>query len=226
MDELIRPLAGEVPDRVEIEEDGLKYVVPIKRGLKTGHFFDQRNSHRRLADRVAAGDRVLDLFCYTGGFSLAAAQKGAVCFGVDTMGEALDIARENARLNGVEVPFVTGNAFEYLLESAAALGPYDWVILDPPAIAKTKDKRDSLKWGLWKLVHDAIPVVKPGGHLVVCACTAQMGIEACWEVIQLAAGDRRARVILEEVTFQDLDHPAVASFPPSLYLKCLWVRVG
>ncbi len=224
MGDYIRQLHGVTPDRVEITEDGVKFLVPIRDGLKTGHFLDQRNSKRRLAELVKPGDKVLDCFCYTGGFSLAAGMKGATCFGVDVNPVAVESARENARLNGLQIPYIQGNAFDYLVDSAAGLGPYDWIILDPPAIAKTKDKRDSLKWGIWKLVNDAIPVLAPGGRLVVCACTAQMSVDACWDVIQLAAGDRGVRMVLEEVTLQDLDHPAAAHFPQSLYLKCLWVR--
>jgi 23S rRNA (cytosine1962-C5)-methyltransferase len=224
MGDYVRQLHGVTPDRVEIVEDGVQYSVPVRDGLKTGHFLDQRNSKRRLADRVRHGDKVLDCFCYTGGFSLAAGLKGATCFGVDVNPVAMEVARENAKLNGLEIPFIQGNAFDYLSDSAAGLGPYDWIILDPPAIAKTKDKRDSLKWGIWKLVNDAIPILAPGGRMVVCACTAQMSVDACWDVIQLSAGDRGVRVVLEEVTLQDLDHPAAAHFPQSLYLKCLWVR--
>ena len=224
MGDYVRQLHGTTPDRVEILEEGVKYAVPVRDGLKTGHFLDQRNSKRRFGELVKEGDRVLDCFCYTGGFSLTAGLKGAVCFGVDVNPVAMEAARVNARLNGLEIPFIQDNAFDYLVNSAAGLGPYDWIILDPPAIAKTKEKRDSLKWGLWTLVNDAIPVLAPGGRMVVCACTAQMSVDACWDVIQLAAGDRGVRLVLEEVTLQDLDHPAVAHFPQSLYLKCFWVR--
>ena len=223
--EYVRQLIGQTPDRIEINENDIKYLVPVRDGLKTGHFLDQRNSKSRLASRIKPGDRVLDCFCYTGGFSLAASQKGATCFGVDVNPVAVQICRENAKLNGLEIPYIQDNAFDYLENSAAGMGPYDWIILDPPAIAKTKDKRDSLKWGLWKLVNDSIPLLSKHGHLVVCACTAQMSVDACWEIIQLAAGDRGATLILEEVTLQDLDHPAASHFPQSLYLKCLWVRL-
>lgn len=222
MDAFEGQLFGETPDRVEISERGLRYSVPLKEGLKTGHFLDQRNSRYRLAEQVKKGDRVLDLFCYTGGFSLAAAAAGADCVGVDIKYVPIQCAEANAKLNGLQASFVQANAFDYLVETAE--GCYDWIILDPPAIAKTKDKRDSLKWGIWKLVHDALPLLAPGGRVVVCACTWQMGIEDCWETVQLAAGDQGVRVALEAVTIQDLDHPSVAEFPQSLYLKCLWVR--
>ncbi|MBL8067091.1 MAG: class I SAM-dependent rRNA methyltransferase [Armatimonadetes bacterium] len=222
MEEFSGQLAGETPERIEIRERGLRYLVPAKDGLKTGHFLDQRNSRAHLAKQVRQGDRVLDLFCYTGGFSLAAASAGADCLGVDIKQLPVLCGQANAQLNGLTVEFVQANAFDYLAESAE--GGYNWIILDPPAIAKTRDKRDSLKWGIWKLVHDALPHLNPGGRVVVCACTWQMGIEDCWDVVQLAAGDCGVKVALEAVTLQDRDHPAVAEFPQSLYLKCLWVR--
>lgn len=217
-------LSGETPDRVEIFERKLKYLVPIKDGLKTGHFLDQRNSRYRLTERVKAGEKVLDLFCYSGGFSLAACAAGANSLGVDLKYVAVETGKANAAANGFEISFVQANAFDFLAQEAGAHGPYDWVILDPPAIGKTKETRDSLKWGVWKLVHDALPLLAANGKMLVCACTWQMNVEDCWEVIQLAAGDQGVRVVLEEVTLQDLDHPAVAHFPQSLYLKCLWVR--
>ncbi|MBS1715597.1 MAG: class I SAM-dependent rRNA methyltransferase [Armatimonadetes bacterium] len=215
-------LYGAVPDDVDIVEGGLTYSVPLSSGLKTGHYLDQRETKRRFSERVEKGQKVLDCFCYTGAFSLTAAQNGALAYGIDLNGPAIERARENAARNGLEAVFVQANAFEYL--ESDSLGPYDWIVLDPPAIAKTAEKRDSLKWAVWKLVKNALPLLKPGGKMVVCSCSYQLGLHELLETCRLAAGDAGTRLTLEDVTVQDLDHPAPLSFPESLYLKCAWLR--
>ncbi len=218
------PLFGEPPATVEIEEDDFRLTVPIETGLKTGYYLDQRETRRRFEKRVEPGQKILDCFCYTGSFTLRAARAGAVAYGVDVHRPALETARENAKANGLESVFVESNAFEYL--ESDALGPYDWIILDPPAIAKTFEKRDSLKWAVWKLVHNALPILKPGGRLIVCSCSYQLGLQELVETCRLAASDRHTRLFLEDVTFQDRDHPAPIHFPEGLYLKCAWLRKG
>lgn len=222
--ETVRPLHGETPDIVSINEDGLRLDIPVRTGLKTGYYLDQRNSRRRLADLVRPGDKVLDCFCYSGGFALHASRAGAHAVGVDIHEVALETARNNACLNNLEIPFVQANAFEFLESGADALGPFDWIILDPPAIAKTESKRDSLKWAIWNLVHRALPLLKPGGTLLVCNCSYQLTLENTLKTCRLAASDVGDQLYLDAVTFQDIDHPAPLAFPEALYLKCLWLR--
>jgi len=224
LSDLAQPLFGETPEVIEIHEGPLKFAVSAKEGLKTGHFLDQRNSRQVLARRVKPGDNVLDCFCYTGGFSIAAAQSGATSLGVDIHPVAIEIAQRNAELNGVEVPFIEANAFEFLEDGAGSFAPFDWIILDPPAIGKTRDTRDSLKWAIWKLVHHALPHLKVGGTVVVCACANQMSIADVADVCRIAAADQGMRLALDDVTLQDQDHPAPLNFPEALYLKCLWLR--
>ncbi len=215
-------LAGAVPPEVTMHEDGLKFLVPLHTGLKTGFYLDQRNTRRALAARIRPGQKVFDGFCYTGSFALHAARAGATVYGIDINRDAIEVARRNAAVNGLEAVFVEANAFEYL--TTDALGPYDWIVLDPPAIAKTESKRDSLKWAIWRLVHEALPLLKPGGRIVVCNCSYQLNLNETIEVCRLAASDRARPIYLEGVTLQDLDHPALAQFPESLYLKCVWLR--
>ncbi|MBX3111015.1 MAG: class I SAM-dependent rRNA methyltransferase [Fimbriimonadaceae bacterium] len=218
------PVHGDCPPVVRMTESGLVMEVPILGGLKTGGYLDQRNSRRLLASLVRPGQKVLDCFCYTGGFALAAARSGATAYGVDIHPVAIESARTNARLNGLEVPFVQANAFDFLVEEAASLGQFDWIILDPPAIAKDKSKRDSLKWAIWKLVCRALPLLAPGGRLVVCNCSYQLPLAETIDVCRLAANDMGKSLFLEGVTYQDLDHPAPVTFPEALYLKCVWLR--
>ncbi|MCW5938046.1 MAG: class I SAM-dependent rRNA methyltransferase [Fimbriimonadaceae bacterium] len=212
---------GEVPEETEITENGVRHVVPLVHGLKTGFYLDQRETRRQFSARVRPGDKVLDAFCYTGAFSLAAANQGALAYGVDRHTLAIETARRSAALNKLEAVFVEANAFDYLVQDA--LGPYDWIVLDPPAIAKTAEKRDSLKWAVWRLVHDALPLLRPGGTMIVCACTYQLSVHETIETCRLAAGDRGVRIDLDRVTLQDLDHPAPVWFPEALYLKCVWI---
>ncbi len=215
-------LHGEPPQVAEFHEDGLPLRALIQDGLKTGFYLDQRPARRLLAQRVKPGQTVLDVFCYTGAFSLHAARSGAVCTAVDLHEDALREAEACADRAGVGVKFIQANAFEWL--EAGEEGGFDWIILDPPAIAKNSEKRDSLKWAIWKLVYNALPLLNPGGRMVVCSCSYQLGQHEMIDVCRLAASDRGEKLFLEGVTFQDTDHPALIAFPESLYLKCAWLR--
>jgi 23S rRNA (cytosine1962-C5)-methyltransferase len=217
-------LYGSLPDPVLIEESGLTMAVPVESGLKTGYYLDQRETRRRLASRVAAGQRVLDTFCYSGAFSLYAARQGAHTLGVDLNPVALDTARQNAELNQLPCTFVEANVFEWLESGAGGEPPFDWIVLDPPAIAKSSDKRDSLKWAIWNLVFHSLPVLADGGRMVVCSCSYQLGLNEMLDTIRMAATDQGWLAYLEEVTYQGTDHPYLLQFPESLYLKCAWVR--
>lgn len=225
LEPLVEQLYGKTPDRVDVDETDLHFESLIRDGLKTGFYLDQRNSRRMLGALVQPGEKVLDCFCYTGGFSLYAAREGADVTGVDIHPGAIAQARRHAQANELQAEFVEANAFDYLAEGAEGRGPFDWIILDPPAIAKTSAKRNSLKWAVWKLVHAAIPLLKPGGRLLVCSCSYQLSQQLLLDQARLAASDLGKGLVLEEVTFQDLDHPAPLWFPEALYLKTAWLRV-
>ena len=218
-------LHGEVPELIEIEESGLEFLVPTDTGRKTGFYLDQRENRRRLAQRVRPGERVLDLFCYTGAFALYAARAGAYAVGVDILPDAIDLAEVHARRNRLEAHWIVENAFDWLPKAAEQGAKFDWIVLDPPAIAKRQDQKDSLRWAIWKLVYHALPLLNEGGHIAVCSCTYQLGISDMLDTVRLAATDRNQPLFLEEITFQAPDHPYLLQFPESLYLKCLWVRV-
>ncbi len=219
----IEQVFGETPDRVEIVEGDLKFAVSIPGGLKTGHFLDQRETRRRVAERTRAGDRVLDCFCFTGGFSLAAASRGAQSVGIDLSEGAIELARVNARAMNLEAEFRIGNVFE-VLESDDLPGPFDLVVLDPPGIGKTRNTKNSLRGAIWKLTKGAIPRVRVGGTLIVCVCTHQVSAEETLATVADAADEIGAGLSLFETTFQDRDHPAPLGIPEALYLKCLWFR--
>lgn len=217
-------LYGEPPAEVWFEENGLQVVALTQEGLKTGYYLDQRDARALMRAWVGEGEKVLDCFCSTGGFALAAAAEGAQVRGVDISPLALEAAERAAQKNGFEIDFVEANVFDYLADGAEGGGPYDWIILDPPAISKTKEARDSLKWGLHKLVTAAIPLLKPNGHLVVFACTFQMGQRELIEICRLAGAEKGVKLNLEQITGQPLDHPVPLHFPEAHYLKGLWLR--
>lgn len=214
---------GEVPDVASINELGLEYGVYFKTGLKTGFYFDQRLTRKRWREQVKPGENVLDAFCYTGSFALHAAAAGANALGIDINESALEQAKDNAKRNNLKLGFEVANAFEWL-ESNKSEPCYDWIMLDPPAIAKSSGKRDALKWAIWKLVYHALPLLKPGGRLVVCNCSFQLSLHETIETCRFAAADRGEFLNLEDITLQDADHPAATWFPESLYLKCVWLR--
>ncbi len=219
-------LFGEVPDQIPIHESGLEFLVPTRTGLKTGFYLDQRENRRQLARLVRVGERVLDLFCYTGAFALYSARAGAQAHGVDILPEAIQFARQHTERNHLSAEWTVANVFEWLPQASERGEQYDWVILDPPAIAKKRGQRESLRWALWKLVYHALPLLPEGGRLIVCSCAYQMDLSAMVEIVRLAGTDRQRPLYIEDISFQAPDHPFLLQFPESLYLKCLWLRAG
>ncbi len=214
------PVLGDVPDRLTITENGINFYVDVVNGLKTGFYLDQRRSREYVADLIDEGMEVLDLFSYTGGFSVYAALRGGRVLAVDTKEEALDLARENARLNGVEIRTLRYDAFKFLGETEDV---YDVIIADPPAISKRKDERKKILGAVWKLTYNSLPRLKVPGHLYVCTCSYQASVEDMVKYVRLAAIDRGTPVHIRAILIQPEDHPFLPHFPESLYLKCLHV---
>lgn len=219
-------LYGDVPDEISIMESGFQFLVPTRTGSKTGFYLDQRDNRRQLAREVQPDERILDLFCYTGAFSIYAARVGAAALGIDLSPDAVALASRHADINGLQARFECANAFEWLENAEAEREPFDWILLDPPAIAKARNQRNSLKWAIWKLIYGSLPLLKPGGRLLVCNCSYQFSLQEMTETTRLAASDRRCKIYLDDHSFQAPDHPHLLQFPESLYLKCLWLRTG
>ncbi|NUL81722.1 MAG: class I SAM-dependent rRNA methyltransferase [Armatimonadetes bacterium] len=213
------PIWGEPGETVDFQESGFEFNAPFAQGLKTGFYLDQRETRRKFETEVKPGESVADLFCYTGAMSLYAARAGATVVGVDILPEAIELANQHADRNNLKAEFIVGNAFEWLEASSEK---YDWIILDPPAIAKSRTGKSSLKWAIWKLIYNALPRLKPNGKIVACSCSYQLSAEGVIESARLAASDRGRRLFLRDITIQAPDHPHLVQFPESLYLKCLW----
>ena len=219
-------LRGEVPDRVLMRENGVKFSVDVKNGQKTGFFLDQKENRAAIAPFVKDA-RVLDCFTHAGSFALHAAHYGAAdVTGVDISEFACDCARENAALNGFEnIRFVAANAFDYLKEQCAAGEQYDVVILDPPAFTKSRSAVEAAARGYKEINLRGMKLVKNGGYLVTCSCSQHMLPGQFKDVVLSAARDARVQLFQIEYRTQGRDHPILPAAPETQYLKCGIFRV-
>ena len=215
-------LYGEVPDRVQMVENGVKFWVDVKEGQKTGFFLDQKENRAAIAPFVK-GRRVLDCFTHTGSFALHAGYYGASeVTGVDISEYACTFATENAMLNGLEdrVHFVTANAFDLLSDQSRKKEKYDVIILDPPAFTKTRGAVDSALRGYKEINLRAMKMIETGGYLITCSCSQHVLPEMFRNMVLDAARD--AKVLLRQVEFrtQGKDHPILPYAQETEYLKC------
>lgn len=188
-------------------------------GQKTGAFLDQRENYA-AAERYAHG-RALDVFTYQGGFALHLARVCDEVVGVDASREALEVAEQNARLNGREMDWLEANAFDLLKDYSETGGQYDTIVLDPPAFAKSKRAAEGAVRGYKELNLRALKMLKPGGILVTCSCSHHVSEAEFQEMVTAAAADARRSVRILEKRVQAQDHPILAGIPETLYLKCL-----
>ncbi len=188
-------------------------------GQKTGAFLDQRENYAAAA-QYARGE-ALDAFCYQGGFALHLAAKCSNVTGVDSSRPALEMAEKNAALNGRELEWIEGNAFDLLREYAAANRRYDTIVLDPPAFAKTKRDLDKALRGYKELNLRAMKMLRPGGILVTCSCSFHVGAADFLKVVADAAQDAHKDLRVIENRGAAKDHPMLVNVPETSYLHCL-----
>ena len=219
-------LRGTVPDVVEMRENGIRFLVDVKHGQKTGFFLDQKQNRAAIAP-LCRNARVLDCFCHNGSFSLHAAKYGArSVLGVDISEEALETARRNADLNGFEnVAFQAANCFDLLREQTEAGEQYDLVILDPPAFTKNKAAVQSALRGYKEINLRGLKLTRPGGFLVTCSCSQHVLPEMFQDVICQAARDAKKRIRLVEYRTQGYDHPILPQSVETKYLKTMILQV-
>lgn len=219
-------LYGSVPDRVEMQENGVRFLVDVKNGQKTGFFLDQKENRAAIAPFVR-GQRVLDCFTHTGSFALHAGHYGAAeVTGVDISDYACQCAAENAQLNGLDtVRFVTANAFDLLKEKQLAGEKYDVVILDPPAFTKTRGAVEGALRGYKEINLRAMKLLRDGGCLVTCSCSQHVLPPMFQKMVQDAAADTHSRLMQIEFRTQGRDHPILPALPETQYLKCGIYRV-
>jgi len=221
-------LWGAVDEMVSIEEKGVRFRVDPWRGQKTGFFLDQREN-RALVRRLARGRRVLNCFCYTGGFSVNAALGGASSvFSVDQDADAIALARENFRANGIDPErhdFLAADVFRLLSSFKEEGRQFDLVVLDPPAFAKSQRAVQAALDGYASLNRQALALVVPGGLLATASCSARISPEAFQGALKEAAAKSGVDLTLVEERYQPADHPISLAFPEGRYLKFLVFRV-
>jgi 23S rRNA (cytosine1962-C5)-methyltransferase len=204
------------PEGVVIREHGVEFRVDFARGHKTGFFCDQRENRKAVAE-LARGKDLLDLCCYTGGFAVAAAKAGArKVIGVDLDEEALETARQNARLNRVKVEFFHQDTFNYLKQCREK---FDVVVLDPPKMAREREDLPKAKRAYLDMNRLAARVVKPGGILVTCSCTGLVSEEEFLSIVRMAS-ERELRTF--RVAGAGPDHPVSSLYPEGRYLKVVY----
>ncbi len=217
-------LYGEVPDKVEIIENGLKMLVDVKRGQKTGYFLDQKEN--RLAARRYARGKVLDCFCNSGGFSLNAAGSADSVTAVDISNSALESVQENARLNGItNIETVCGDVFEILRNYKAENRKFDTVILDPPAFCKSAAEVKDAYRGYKDINILGMKLVANGGFLLTASCSHYMTAPLFEKMLTEAAKENGRRVRLVEIKSQAPDHPSLLTAEETNYLKFYVLRV-
>lgn len=211
-------LLGKKPDLIEVFEGDAKYLVDIWAGHKTGAYLDQREN-RFIAEMFAKG-RVLDAFCYQGGFSLHLAKKAKEVLAIDSSQAALDIMEKNLELNNIKnVKFISANAFDKLKEFSKTGEFFDFIVLDPPPFAKSKKELSGAKRGYKELNLRAIKCLKKGGHLMTYSCSSNFSEEELLHSIRTAAADAKKSLRLKAKLVQSADHPISITMPESCYLK-------
>lgn len=218
---------GELPDQVLLEENGVRFVVPVLDGQKTGWFFDHR-ANRAWLNGLVAGKRVLDVFSYVGGWGVQAAAHGAsevLC--VDSSAQALERVAENAALNGLaeQVAVGEGEAFEALAALKAEGEQFDVIVLDPPAFIKKRKDIPNGERAYSRLNREAIRLLGRDGMLLSASCSMHLAPERLMECVRGAVRhqDRHGQVIYQG--HQGPDHPVHPAIPETAYLKAMGVRV-
>lgn len=214
-------IGDEFETKVQIEENGVRYIVDVQDGQKTGFFLDQKYNRASIRP-ICKGARVLDCFTHTGSFALNAGMAGArEVTGIDASELAVNQAAENAKLNGIDdiVKFECRDVFELLPELEKKGEKFDVVILDPPAFTKSRESVKKAVRGYREINLRAMKLVKDGGFLATCSCSHFMEPELFTKTIGEAAHDVHKRLRQVEYRTQCSDHPILWAADESLYLK-------
>lgn len=222
-------IIGEVPETVEIEENGVKYLVPLRGGQKTGFYFDQREN-RAFLKPYFKDKLVLDLYSYIGSFGITAALCGAAqVWGCDSSAAAVELAQKNAELNGVKDIAVFHRDDAERLLSAMKKGELpdqpDIVLLDPPAFAKSRKALPQAVGLYVKLVKMALEGLKPGGYLAFSTCSHHVSRELFVDIIRQGVSKSGVQAALIELRGQAKDHPVLIGMPETEYLHFALVQV-
>lgn len=222
LDTFVSVAHGEIPETVEIYENTARFGIDLLHGQKTGFFFDQRNN-RALCRSLSSNRRVLDCFCYSGGFSINGALGGATSvLAVDDSEDALRLVNDNAARNNVDSIIATRKAdcFTLLRDLYRDRERFDLIVLDPPAFVKSKEKLREAIRGYKEINLSAMKLLNPGGILITCSCSYQLSQVDFLNMITSAARDAHRLCHVRHLTGQAEDHPVLLTMPETSYLKC------
>lgn len=220
-----RVLYGTLPEENIIHENGVKLAVDVLGGQKTGYFLDQKDNHL-FVRQFCKDARVLDCFSYIGAFALNAAAAGAKeVTAVDISEAAVQLIEKNAALNGADITAVCANCFNFLRAQVKAGEKYDVVVLDPPAFTKAHANMASACRGYKEIALSAMRLLPAGGVLATHSCSYHMPEEVFVNTVLSAAQDLHRQVRVITLRRQDIDHPVLAGYPESHYLKSLWLQM-
>lgn len=228
LDSYTRVALGELTGPVEIIENGTRFWVDPNEGQKTGWFFDHRDNRARLAE-LCRGKRVLDVFAYTGAWGVQAARAGAESVDcVDASEAALQLAADNARLNGVveRMNFIRDDAFEFLKRAREERRHYDVVVVDPPAFIKRKKDVHAGLEAYRRLNQGALQVLAYGGILVSASCSFHLQRDNLHDLLRASARHLDRHLVLFGRGGQGADHPIHPAIPETDYLKAFFCAVG
>jgi len=216
---------GTFPDLIEIRENGIKFLVDVKQGQKTGFYLDQRDN-RSLIRGLAEGKKVLNCFSYTGGFSVYASLGGAVgVTSVEASADALALCKENLILNDIPLDghrLVKADVFQFLRDDQ---DEYDLIILDPPAFAKRKGQVKGAIRGYKDINLYAMKRAKKGGLILTCSCSQHIDTGLFQKILSYAAADARRQLQVLGLWGAPPDHPTALHHPEGAYLKAFLLRV-
>ena len=220
-----RVLYGTLPEENIIHENGVKLAVDVLGGQKTGYFLDQKDNHL-FVRQFCKDARVLDCFSYIGAFALNAAAAGAKeVTAVDISEAAVQLIEKTAALNGADSTAVCANCFDFLRAQVKAGEKYDVVVLDPPAFTKAHANMASACRGYKEIALSAMRLLPAGGVLATHSCSYHMPEEVFVNTVLSAAQDLHRQVRVITLRRQDIDHPVLAGYPESHYLKSLWLQM-
>ncbi len=216
-------LWGDVPDLVQFHENDIQFEFKPFEAQKTGFYLDQRDNRRSLATMVNDSSRVLDVYSYTGGFSLHAARAGAQCIAVDKDAVALQALERGAAKNGLEkrISYRLGDALEVLDQLVLEKKRFTHAIIDPPTLAKRKEEVTAAKRIFTIATKNVLRMLEPGGIIMVSTCAFHIKVDDLLEATRFAGSDAGRKLEVLDITYQPADHPWVLQIPESLYLKTL-----
>lgn len=224
LDQRVSVLAGDVPDEIIAQQNGITFAYDLYHGQKTGCFLDQRENHAAAA-QYASGE-ALDCFTYIGGFALTCAPRCTHVEALDLSAPAVAATRANAERNSLRhVSVSEGNAFDVLKNYDDIGRKFDFIILDPPAFAKNRLSVPAATRGYKEINLRALKILRPGGFLVTCSCSHHIPESLFLEILADSSKDAHRLVSIVERRTQSRDHPILLTVPETHYLKCFIIKV-